>query len=422
MPDAQPQNQGLCFLPVTKRSVTANTFYFRKQPGRTLLLAITVLLTFLPFADGPCADISPPTTKPPTFRKTGLLKGGGTETAVVKSLRWLKEHQNPDGSWSQTQPVAMCGLALLCYLSHGELANSKEFGPTVEKAMQYLVKAMNDADRYVRGSCGYPHAIATYALAEAYGMTKLPMFKEPMEKGLAVIINGQQDGGGFNYNFDKSGRWDLSISGWNILAMKAGDISGSSNPKIREALHKSRDFLKKTAYANGRFGYSQPGIEKDNYHMTAIGTHCLQILGEKDSAEVKEAINTIAQNVKVAWADPNRKQTSVVSFECYGWYFCTQAMFYRGGQAWQEWYKMYSREICQGQKADGHWDAPPVAFGGKIDVGEMEPYYATTLCNLMLSNLPNFGRRMATSFGMELDAQGELKTNHHNGVSTLEIE
>ena len=367
-------------------------FDLRKQAGRILMLAVVVFLPFWALAGchggrkhvGIVAGSDDNFDRALTAEDHTNTEDVHTEAAVPHSLRWLKDHQNPDGSWSQTQPVAMCGLALLCYLAHGELTNSKEFGPNVEKAMRYLDKTMNDSKGYIRGSHGYPHAIATYALAEAYGMTKLPMLKESMEKGLTVIINGQQDGGGFDYDFGKYGRWDLSISGWNILAMKAGYLSGSSNPKIRKALQKSRDFLKKTAYANGRFGYTTTGIENGNYHMTAIGAHCLQILGAKDSAELKEAINTLTKNVNVKWVDPNRKNTNLVNFECYGWYFCAQAMVCQNGQAWRNWHRMYSRELCRGQKADGHWDAPPVATGGKVEIGEIEPYYATTLCCLML--------------------------------------
>ena len=39
--------------------------------------------------------------------------------------------QNPDGSWSKSQPDAMGGLGLLTFLAHGETPVSKEFGMTV---------------------------------------------------------------------------------------------------------------------------------------------------------------------------------------------------------------------------------------------------------------------------------------------------
>ena len=64
----------------------------------------------------------------------GRYTGGGaqygdanTERAVMKALRWLKLHQQPDGSWPGVKP-ASTGLAILTYLAHGETPSSPEFG------------------------------------------------------------------------------------------------------------------------------------------------------------------------------------------------------------------------------------------------------------------------------------------------------
>ncbi|MEN8785622.1 MAG: hypothetical protein ABF379_14760, partial [Akkermansiaceae bacterium] len=44
-----------------------------------------------------------------------------------------------DGSWSESKPIGMTGLALLCLLGHGETAQSDEFEVCVLNAIQYLV-------------------------------------------------------------------------------------------------------------------------------------------------------------------------------------------------------------------------------------------------------------------------------------------
>ena len=96
--------------------------------------------------------------------------GAATEDAVLKALRWLKRNQKPDGSW-QGVSTAMTGLALLCYLAHGDTPQSKEFGHTVEMAIKYLVSQQKADGNFSNtgGHHSYGNAIANYALAEAYG-------------------------------------------------------------------------------------------------------------------------------------------------------------------------------------------------------------------------------------------------------------
>ena len=74
------------------------------------------------------------------------------------------------GSW-QAPPIAMTGLALLTYLSHGETPASEEFGPTVEKAIKYLLKTQGKDGTWTGNT--YQHGIACYAMSEAFAMTKI---------------------------------------------------------------------------------------------------------------------------------------------------------------------------------------------------------------------------------------------------------
>ncbi len=300
-----------------------------------------------------------------------------TEAAVLKALRWLKEHQSADGSWSTSQPVAMAGLGLLTFLAHGETQDSKEFGGTVTRAMQYLVNWL-EATKAQPNENSYVHGIATYAIAEAFGMTKLPNLKPAMEIGIAKIILGQQAGGGFDYNYAKGARWDTSVTGWQVQALKAAFIAGSATPGVLEAIEKAVTFLKKTSYLNGRFGYEKPG--DGSAGMTAVGALCLQLVGSGNSVEALAGVKLISETQQVKWAD------SWAAFLVYGWYYMTQVMIHAGPAPWKKWNDVFSLELTRNQKADGHWESvpPPPAQKEVTSLGEADPYYNTTLACLML--------------------------------------
>ena len=176
----------------------------------------------------------------PTSRTAGMRKqftngtaGYGdtaTEGAVMKALRWLKATQRTDGSWTGN-PISNTGLAILTYWAHGETPSSVEFGRTVERALDYLIGAQTgegDGVRF-RGADGneYAFLIATYALSEAYGMTKNPNAKAAALKGLVRIVRNQSSTGGWDYKLIKtSTRDDMSFAGWALQALKAGKMAG----------------------------------------------------------------------------------------------------------------------------------------------------------------------------------------------------
>ncbi len=63
-----------------------------------------------------------------------------SEQAVLHGLGWLAAHQNEDGSWGDGNKGAMTGFGLLCFLGHGELQDSPQFGKTVGKALTWIVE------------------------------------------------------------------------------------------------------------------------------------------------------------------------------------------------------------------------------------------------------------------------------------------
>ncbi len=261
-----------------------------------------------------------------TFTRGGASYGdAATEAAVMKALRWLKATQAPDGSWG-TKPefglkkgmdkAAGAGFAILTYLAHGETPASKEFGPTVQKALDYLINSVyvvkdksgkpakdpNGNTPYIRmsgaGGSEYGFLIGTYALCEAYGMTKNPNAREAAEKTLGRIISGQTATGGWNYNMarvTKDGPDDISFGGWAMQAIKAGKMAGIHLPGMEECVKKAVNCLKKRNYSEkAGFVYRATTNHKGGTGgLAGVGCLAMQLLGYAKEKEVANALNVM---------------------------------------------------------------------------------------------------------------------------------
>jgi len=255
---------------------------------------------------------SPVTMKSMTGSRTpgsiGKYTAGGTmygdattEGAVLKALRWLKHTQQPNGSWGNGgNPISNAGLAILAFLAHGETPSSKEFGPTVQKAMQFLIDSLTTRKDKTgqevvsfKGVDGNEYAtlIATYALCEAYGMTRNPNTKLVAEQTLQRIVDNQSPTGGWDYGMNrKSTRDDMSFAGWALQALKAGKMAGMHPKGLDECIKKAVKCLKMRNFKNGGFNYTAGGPPTG---LTATGCLAMQLLGYMNEPEVKAALDTM---------------------------------------------------------------------------------------------------------------------------------
>ena len=219
-----------------------------------------------------------------------------TEGAVLKALRWLKKTQKKEGCW--TGDIANTALAVLAYLAHGETPASKEFGETVQAAIQYLIDAQTmDANGVCRfrgaGGSEYGYLICTYALCEAYGMTRNPNAKIAALTALQRIVDNQSPTGGWDYNMKKeSTRDDMSFEGWALQAIKAGKMAGLHPDGLDECIKKAIRCLKTRNFKNTGFNYTAGGSPTG---LTATGCLCMQLLGYMNENEVKASLETMRE-------------------------------------------------------------------------------------------------------------------------------
>jgi hypothetical protein len=322
-------------------------------------------------------------------RAAQVLRYNGSaagQDAVLRALRWLAKVQMDNGSWENE--TALTGLALLCFLAHGDTPLSDEFGLTVQKSMQWLSSMMPSNGTSMGGAHGgvYNHGIATYALSEGYGMTQIPFLKTAMENGLSVIVKGQQRGGGWNYNYDDKGRWDLSVAAWQIQAIKAGYVAGADVPGLNEAIKKAIAFTKR-AHKGYTFGYSSPG---GNGNLTGAGVVALQLLGSGDSKEALSGIEYVLDKRLKSYS-ASRNNWKSQGKNVYGYYYDTQVAFQVQGSQWKSWRKVFEPVLIQNQHKDGYWD---MEGGHKVGGPLAQDVYHTTLCCLQLEvyyrYLPSF--------------------------------
>lgn len=290
------------------------------------------------------------------------------QLCVIRALRWLKSKQLENGSWPG-QPAAMTGLALLTFLAHGETPgpHSEEFGTTVEKGIRYLISNQQENGLFAsKDGSNYAHPIATYALCEAWTLTKVPMLKTAAEKALGHIVRGQHPNGGWDYNMRQTERDDTSYMGWCAQAIKAGRMAGDLNVDNLEKTYRNAvNGFKVNANPSGGFGY----VSKGKTGLTGVGVLCMQLLGAGNDPDVTTSLNILSEctySFETWQAQPYGGSSPI-----YYWYYITQAKFHAGRNHWKSWNRMFQPELIkrqvviediyeyEGRRRDiGYWDSP----------------------------------------------------------------
>jgi hypothetical protein len=327
-----------------------------------------------------------------------------SEEAVLRALRWLQSQQHSDGTWGDGEfRSAFTGLALLCFLGHGETPDhSQEFSVVVTNAINAMVQ--NGQSNQGRMDWGpgfdgipavYEHAIGTYAISEAYTMTKDQRLAPIVSQAVTYIVNGQRPDGGWAYSYDTGEdprkpdakhpiKSDTSVSGWQIQALKAAHLTGiAGTDKLGANLDQAmRNMDRVFDPHDGTFGYRSAGDIK-HHDLTGVGALAkLFWLGRADKSVREGLKNITTTDLVYGSADCN----------LYGWYYDTQACFQAQGAAWDWWNKRFQDQLTTNQSADGSW--PPTGgtdTGGEgkgnsfsKQTGGSGPLYRTVFCCLML--------------------------------------
>jgi hypothetical protein len=361
-------------------------------------------------------------------REEAVRTGGGgsdTEKAVERGLRWLALHQSPDGRWdlrdftehlddvsprdlvhgdwngrgrrdsrggsqrAANGATAGTGLAVLAFLGHGETQLGEgPFRDNVKRGLAFLVRAQRRDGDLRGGGNLYMHAIAAFALCEAYAVTRDPALAEPAKRAVEYTLRSQNpELGGWRYDpYPQGYDVDTSVFGWMLMALKSAKVGGITVPEQHVLRMGSYLDSARMTDAGGRYAY-QPGLSRTSLAMTAQGLFSSQVLadllplsGEEDLERhrraAEESVDYLLRN------KPERRDQDGVNE--YYWYYATLALFQEGGPAWESWNSRLKDVLLALQlgeeagTAAGSWD--PISrraeTGGRV--------YATAIAVLCL--------------------------------------
>jgi len=282
----------------------------------------------------------------------------GLDAAVSGGLDFLAAEQNSaDGGFGPAggPRLATTGLSLLAFLAAGNVPDAGKYGSTVRSAIDFLTMQA-PPDGYfgkVDNSRMYGQGIVTLALAEAYGvedsMEGRQKVSDVLTKAVKVILDAQavKKGeiyiGGWRYE-PQSSDSDISLCGWNVLALRACKSAGMAVP--REAVQAAVQFVIRCHSAQGGFGY-QPGTPALS-STSGVGVLCLYLLGAAIRPEIVDSLKFLQEHPV--------DDSNIYLYDTI--FYTTQAAFQAGEAAFSSIAYSNFKWLIKNQQPDGGWPEP----------------------------------------------------------------
>jgi hypothetical protein len=310
----------------------------------------------------------------PAVAPAQTTKPDRVDDAVSSALAFLQKTQDANGAWATqgSASPAATGLAVLAFLSAGHVPGEGRYGGTVDKGVRWVLTRQQASGLFTcpPGQDMYHLGICTLMLAEVTGMmdaAQAPRVKSALEKAVAYLLKAQRTTGpargGWRY-FLNGNDADLSVTGWQLLALRAARNVGCDVPAERIDLAVAFVLRCRDAQSGG-FGYL-PGSWAST-SCTGTGILCLEICGKERhrSPEVLRAASFLNRQPPRA-GGPHFFYTT---------YYCSQAMFQVGGTYWDFFRPQLHKVVLDSQQANGCW-----LFGDSFG-----PDYATAMAVLALT-------------------------------------
>lgn len=290
------------------------------------------------------------------------------DLSVSRATKYLADSQDNSGAW-RTGHGESCGitaLSIMALMASGHVPGEGPYGAKIDRGIRWIIQRQHPSGLFT-SNIGhgpmYEHGICTLMMAEVAGMTNdqlAPQVRDSLTRAIKLILKaqvvpkGDNHAGGWRYGPSDHDS-DLSVTGWQLLALRAAKDVGCDVPA--ESIDYAVGYVKKCAARNRGGGFSyQPG---DGVTPTRTGTGilCLEICGQHHAPETMDAAKYLRRN-------PLRYRDE--SFFFYGVYYGMIGMFQVGGDAWTETRNQTASILISKQLANGSWngaDTNEVGFG-----------------------------------------------------------
>jgi hypothetical protein len=275
------------------------------------------------------------------------------DEAVAGALVFLQQMQESDGAWTGGggKSPAITALAVLAFLSAGHPPGEGPYGQTVAKGVSWVLGCQQDNGLFARqaGQEMYHHGICTLMLAQVAGMTDGELARQSkgrLAKAVRLLLQAQRTqgnaDGGWRYGVHGADA-DLSVTGWQLLALRAAKNVGCDVPA--ERIDRAVDYvLRCRDPRSGGFCYMPGGAH--SIACTGTGILCLEVCGKgrHRSPEALQAASVILKEQGVGQ-----------QHFFYSVYYCSQAMFQLGKMYWSHFRPQLHKVLLDTQRANGAW-------------------------------------------------------------------
>ncbi|HRA89103.1 MAG TPA: terpene cyclase/mutase family protein [Planctomycetaceae bacterium] len=303
------------------------------------------------------------------------------DASIRRALWWLASEQQASGAWTTSdfgESTATTALAIMSFLAGGHVPEEGPYGRHLTRGVGWLLSQQHANGLLVgtERSHGpmYSHGIATLMLAEVAGMvdpSQEEKCRDALQKAVKLIIDAQnyrkpaEHDGGWRYQ-PTSGDSDLSVTAWQLLALRAAKDIGCDVPA--ENIDRAIAYIRRLHVKHdGGFGYMVG--HGSSITRSGTGIVALEVCGEHRTTETLAAANLIL----------SRPLTKGEQYFYYGAYYCTVGMFKVGGEEWRQSREVLYRTIMDLQNPTGYWNPED---GTERQAGRV---YSTSLAVLALA-------------------------------------